>query len=30
MKSINRIVIYICGIFLLALGGVLAIKSPKY
>ena len=27
MKSINRIVIYICGIFLLALGGVLAIKS---
>ncbi|MDO5780687.1 MAG: DUF6198 family protein [Clostridium sp.] len=27
MKNINRIVIYICGIFLLALGGVLAIKS---
>ena len=27
MKSINRIIIYICGIFLLALGGVLAIKS---
>ena len=27
MKSINRVVIYICGIFLLALGGVLAIKS---
>lgn len=27
MKNINRVVIYICGIFLLALGGVLAIKS---
>ncbi|WP_196000164.1 hypothetical protein [Clostridium sp. 1001271B_151109_B4] len=27
MKNINRIVIYICGIFLLVLGGVLAIKS---
>lgn len=27
MKNINRIIIYICGIFLLALGGVLAIKS---
>ena len=27
MKNINRIAIYICGIFLLALGGVLAIKS---
>lgn len=27
MKNINRIFIYICGIFLIALGGVLAIKS---
>lgn len=27
MKNANRIAIYICGIFLLALGGVLAIKS---
>lgn len=27
MKNINRIIIYICGIFLLALGGVLAIKT---
>lgn len=27
MKNANRIPIYICGIFLLALGGVLAIKS---
>lgn len=27
MKNTNRIAIYICGIFLLALGGVLAIKS---
>lgn len=27
MKTINRIVIYICGIFLIALGGVLTIKS---
>lgn len=27
MKNINRVVIYICGIFLLALGGVLAIKT---
>lgn len=27
MKYLNRVIIYICGIFLLALGGVLAIKS---
>ncbi|MEG0668442.1 MAG: DUF6198 family protein [Clostridium sp.] len=27
MKNLNRIIIYVCGIFLLALGGVLAIKS---
>ena len=27
MKNLKRIVIYICGIFILALGGVLAIKS---
>ena len=27
MKNANRIAIYICGIFLLALGRVLAIKS---
>lgn len=27
MKYLNRIIIYVCGIFLLALGGVIAIKS---
>ena len=27
MKNVNRLIIYICGVYLLALGGVLAIKS---